>query len=110
MRFVDSFVHTGDSVIRVTAIALVALAAFAFAASAEPTIPLVKPVHDAAAEPAFIKMPKDGGGLTLYNAKGEVVARCDPKGNTFANCKLEPGVTLDDVMNAWVRAYQDLGK
>ena len=92
------------------AIALVATAAFAFAASAEPSIPLAKPVHDATAEPAFIQMPKDGGGLTLYNAKGEVVARCEQRGNTFANCKLEPGVTLDDVMNAWVRAYQDLGR
>jgi hypothetical protein len=92
------------------AIALVALAAPAFAASAEPSIPQVKPVQAAAAEPAFIQMPKDGGGLTLYNAKGEVVARCEQRGNTFANCKLEPGVTLDDLMNAWVRAYQDLGK
>lgn len=92
------------------AIALVALPAFAFAAGADPTIPLVKPVHDVSAEPAFIQMPKDGGGLTLYNAKGEVVARCDKKGSAFGNCKLEPGVTLDDVMNAWVRAYQDLDK
>jgi len=97
-------------VIRIIAIALVASLAFAFAAGAEPTVPLVKPAHDAAAEPAFIKMPTDGGGLTLYNPKGEVVARCDKKGNAFANCKLEPGVTLDDVMNAWVRAYQDLEK
>lgn len=110
MRFVDFSVHTGDSVIRLIAIALVALPAIAFAASAETTVPLVKPVQSVAAEPAFIQMPKDGGGLTLYNAKGEVVARCEQKGNTFTNCKLEPGVTLDDVMNAWVRAYQDLGK
>lgn len=96
--------------IRIIAIALVASQAFAFAASAEPTVPLVRPAHDVSAEPAFIEMPKDGGGLTLYNAKGEVVARCDKKGDAFANCKIEPGVTLDDVMNAWVHAYQDLGK
>lgn len=95
---------------RIIAIALVASSAFAFAASAEPTVPPVKPAHDAALEPTFIEMPKDGGGLTLYNPKGEVVARCDQKGNAFTNCKIEPGVTLDDVMNAWVRAYQDLEK
>ena len=95
---------------RFIAIALVASAAFAFAAGADPTNPLVKSVRDVSAEPAFIQMPKDGGGLTLYNAKGEVIARCDRKGDAFGNCKLEPGVTLDDVMNAWVRAYQGLDK
>lgn len=93
--------------IRIIALALVASCAFAFAASAEPTIPLVRSAHNIAAEPTFIKMPKDGGGLTLYNPKGEVVARCDKEGDSFANCKLEPGITLDDVMNAWVRAYQE---
>lgn len=96
--------------IRFVAIALAASAAFAFAASAEPTIPLVKPLHNVSAEPTFIEMPKDGGGLTLYNTKGEIVARCDKKGDAFANCKLEPGVTIDDLMNAWVHAYQDLSK
>jgi hypothetical protein len=77
---------------------------------AHATIPIFKPVRSAVAEPVFLKMPEDGGGLTLYNAKGEVVARCDRKGDSFANCKMEPGVTLDDVMNAWVRAYQDPSK
>lgn len=95
---------------RIFAIALVASLALASAASAKPTIPLFKPAHDVSAKPAFIEMPKDGGGLTLYNPKGAVVARCDKEGDSFANCKLEPGVTLDDLMNAWVRAYQDLGK
>ncbi|MGD0732832.1 MAG: hypothetical protein ABR956_16325 [Terracidiphilus sp.] len=95
---------------RILAIVLVASAAFAFAAGAHATIPLVKSVHHVSAEPAFIQMPKDGGGLTLYNATGGVVARCDRKGDAFANCKLEPSVTLDDLMNAWVRAYQNLDK
>lgn len=58
----------------------------------------------------IVEAPKDSNGLTLYNAKGEVVARCEKTDDSFSNCKLEPGVTLDDVMNAWVHAYQDLEK
>ena len=50
--------------------------------------------------------PKPSEGLTLYNAKGEVVAKCGKKEDSFANCKMEPGVTLDDLMNAWVHAYE----
>lgn len=64
----------------------------------------------AATQPVFVDLPKDPGGLTLYNAKGEIVARCEGKDDIFSNCKAEPGVTLDDVMNAWVHAYQDLEK
>ena len=63
-----------------------------------------------AAHPALVETPKPPDSLTLYNVKGEVVARCDRKGDGFGNCKMEPGVTLDDVMNAWVHAYQDLEK
>lgn len=110
MLFVEFHDLQGGIVTRIFAIALVASLALASGASAKPSIPLAKPVHNVSAEPAFIEMPKDGGGLTLYNPKGAVVARCDKKDNAFANCKLEPGVTLDDLMNAWVRAYQDLGK
>ena len=61
-------------------------------------------------EPAFQQVPKPPEGLTLYNANGEVVARCGRKDDSFANCKMEPGVTLDDLMNAWVHAYQDSEK
>ena len=61
-------------------------------------------------DPAFLAVPKPPEGLTLYNAKGEVVARCGRKDDSFANCKMEPGVTLDDLMNAWVHAYQDQEK
>jgi len=61
-------------------------------------------------EPAFKEIPKSPNGLTLYDAKGEVVARCDKKDDTFGNCKMEPGYTLDDLMNAWVHAYQEMQK
>lgn len=71
-----------------------------------PAIKTVSPV----AEPVFLKVPKPPEGLTLYNTNGEVVARCGKKDDTFANCKMEPGVTLDDLMNAWVHAYQDTQK
>jgi len=61
-------------------------------------------------QPVFLDVPKGPNGLTLYNHKGEVVARCGKKEDSFADCKMEPGVTLDDLMNAWVHAYQDLEK
>jgi hypothetical protein len=62
------------------------------------------------AEPRFLSVPKPPEGLTLYNTKGEVVARCGRREDSFANCKMEPGVTLDDLMNAWVHAYEDAQK
>ena len=69
-----------------------------------------EPSSAAATHPVFVEVPKGPNGLTLYNAKGEIVAKCGKKGDQFGDCKLEPGVTLDDLMNAWVYAYQDLQK
>ncbi len=85
---------------------ILALALLA-AAGNLPPIQAAHPVK-ADTQPVLVKLPKAPGGLTLYNANGEVVARCDGKADTFSNCKMEPGVTFDDVMNAWVHAYQDL--
>jgi hypothetical protein len=58
--------------------------------------------------PTFKEAPKDPNSLKLYNNKGEIVAQCEKKDNKFGNCKLESGVSLDDLMNAWVHAYQDV--
>jgi len=58
--------------------------------------------------PALVKIPKGPNSLTLYNEKGERVAECAKKGDAFSNCKLESGFTFDDVMNAWVHAFQDM--
>jgi hypothetical protein len=69
-----------------------------------------KAVKTPALEPVFVDVPKGANGLTLYNTKGEVVARCGKKNDSFGDCKMEPGVTLDDLMNAWVQAYQDMQK
>jgi hypothetical protein len=69
-----------------------------------------KAINPTRAEPAFKSVPKPPEGLTLYNSQGEIVARCGRKENSFGDCKMEPGVTLDDLMNAWVHAYQDLQK
>lgn len=77
---------------------------------AAPATDNVKPVPVPVMKPALIDIPKGPDGLSLYNAKGEVVARCDRKDDQFGNCKMEPGYTLDDLMNAWVHAYQDLAK
>lgn len=73
-------------------------------------IQTAKSVNPPKANPVFREVPKPPEGLTLYNAKGEVVARCGRRDDVFADCKMEPGVTLDDLMNAWVRAYQDSQK
>ena len=73
-------------------------------------IQTAKAINPSKSEPVFLAVPKPPEGLTLYNANGEVVARCGRKDDSFANCKMEPGVTLDDLMNAWVRAYQDTQK
>lgn len=59
-------------------------------------------------QPALVEVPKGPNSLTLYNEKGERVAQCDKKDNKFSNCKIEPGMTFDDVMNAWVHAFQDI--
>jgi hypothetical protein len=69
-----------------------------------------KSISTPALEPVFKDVPKSPNGLTLYNAKGEVVARCERKDDAFGNCKMEPGYSLDDLMNAWVHAYQDMQK
>jgi len=59
-------------------------------------------------KPAIVETPKSTDSLTLFNANGERVAQCDKKEDKFSNCKVEPGMTFHDVMNAWAHAYQDI--
>lgn len=80
------------------------------AAFTTPAADKVQPVSAPVTKPTLVDVPKGPNGLTLYNANGEVVARCERKDDQFGNCKMEPGYTLDDLMNAWVHAYQDLAK
>jgi hypothetical protein len=61
-----------------------------------------------ATQPALVHIPKGPNGLTLYNEKGERVAQCQKDDDKFSKCKIEPGMTFDDVMNAWVHAFQDM--
>ncbi len=75
-----------------------------------PTVEQVKPINSAVTHPALVESRTDPDALTLNNSKGDVVARCARKDDTFSNCRLEPGYTLDDLMNAWVDAYSDLAK
>jgi hypothetical protein len=90
---------------------LFALGLVAFAANL-PSVLVLQPAKASITHPVFLSVPKstDDGGLTLYNPKGEIVARCDKKDDTFTNCRMEPGVTLDELMNAWVNAYMDVQK
>ncbi len=70
----------------------------------------LKPLVTPAGQPRFEDVPKGPNGLTLYDEKGEVVARCDRTVDKFGNCAMEPGFSLDDLMNAWVHAYQEMQK
>lgn len=88
---------------------LITLVVFASLTSGS-AVETAKAVNPPKADPVFLTVPKPPEGLTLYNAKGEVVARCGRKDDSFSNCKMEPDVTLDDLMNAWAHAYQDLQK
>lgn len=91
-----------------------ALSAFILlaAVSTGPALENARPSSSPVTQPKLIDLPKGPDGLTLYNAKGEVVARCDKdqKNDQFGHCKMEPGYSLDDLMNAWVHAYEDLAK
>ena len=80
------------------------------AVSGDPSVERVKPPIAPVTKPALVEKPQSPNGLTLYNASGDVVARCDKKEDHFGNCKMEPGYNLDDLMNAWVHAYEDLAK
>ena len=92
----ESFVHT------FVAICLLA------ATSNGPFVHNVSFTEPPLTQPRLVTVPKGPDRLTLYNAKGERVAQCDKKDDSFKNCKIEPGMTFDDVMNAWVHAYQDM--
>ena len=74
-----------------------------------PAVQTTNVANSSSAHPVFVDTPK-GPGLTLYNEKGEVVARCGRKNDSFQCCKIEPGLTLDDLMNAWVHAYLEVQK
>ena len=87
---------------------LLAFIVLASVTNASPGLP--QKAVDTITDPVFLSVPKPPEGLTLYNVSGEVIARCGRKDDSFANCKMEPGVTLDDLMNAWVHAYQDMQK
>ena len=85
------------------------VAFFLLAASANgPFVRSANFAEPPATQPSLVKIPKGPNGLTLYNERGERVAKCDKKDDTFSNCKVEPGFTFDDVMNAWVHAFQDI--
>jgi len=86
--------------------AFILLAAVSTGTAAENAKSIVSPPL----QPVFKEVPKSPNGLTLYNEKGEVVARCEKKDEKFGNCKMEPGYGLDDLMNAWVHAYQEMEK
>ena len=91
---------------------MITLVAFVLLASTTNLPPLLKTelANSSVTHPVFVDVPKGPNGLTLYNEKGEVVARCKKKGDTFQDCTMESDVNLDDLMNAWVHAYLEVQK
>jgi hypothetical protein len=88
-----------------------AIASFCLALSTSlPAAQTTQGTNSSSTHPVLVDVPKSPSGLTLYNEKGEVVARCGEKDGSMHDCKVEPGVTLDDLMNAWVHAYLELQK
>ena len=82
-----------------------------FAATASgPAVHPANVTDPPATQPALVQPPKRPNSLTLYNPQGERVAQCERKEDVFANCKIEAGMTFDDVMNAWVHALEDMRK
>lgn len=75
-----------------------------------PTVHLVNVTDPPASHPTLVQPPNGPNSLTLYNAQGERVAQCEKKGDVFTHCKMEAGMTFDDVMNAWVHAFEDMQK
>ena len=80
------------------------------AAASGPSLHPVNASDRPATRPALVESPKSKDRLALYNAQGERVAQCDKKDDVFTNCKMDSGVTLDDLMNAWVHAIEDMQK
>ena len=102
--------YTGATVTTFSGVSVHTLVAVClFAATANgPSVHTVNLAEPPVTQPALVKVPKGPDSLTLYNAKGERVAECQKKDDTFKNCKIEPGMSFDDVMNAWVHAFQDI--
>ena len=75
-----------------------------------PPVQNLTPAHTSVTHPVFVDASRDSNGLTLYNERGEVVARCEKKEGIFRDRKMEPGVNLDAMMNAWVHAYLEVQK
>ena len=86
---------------------LVAVCLLALSANG-PSVHTVNLAEPPSTQPALVQLPKGPNGLTLYNENGERVAQCTKKGDSFGDCKIEPGMSFDDVMNAWVHAFQDI--
>ena len=60
------------------------------------------------AETVLVQPAPSPHDLTLYNQRGEQVAKCQivDDGQTIKDCKIQTGYTLDDVFTAWADALK----
>ena len=83
-----------------------------FAAAFLGSMPVIAVVthHDTQhGQPSFAAAVPNAHDLILYDQDGDRVAYCErePVTAKLENCHVAPGSTFDDVMNAWLRAYED---
>lgn len=87
------------------------LAALVFLAVLFGSIPLIAVVshkHAAPTPAKFFDVERPAHSLALYDKDGNVVAYCSTaNGSLVGQCAIEDGYNLNDVMNAWLYAYED---
>lgn len=92
------------------AVALSVLIGGSTFAGSIPFIAVVAHKRDQKQPPTFAAAYPTTKALYLYNRDGYRVAFCNEIDETtkrMSGCKTVDGYDFDDVMNAWMRAYQD---
>lgn len=72
-----------------------------------PMIAVVSHKHTAPTVPEFFQPARNPDALALYDQAGNQIAYCESHEGHLGKCEIEDTYTLDDVMNAWLKAYED---
>ena len=72
-----------------------------------PAIVVTSHKYVAPTPPEFFATPRHPDSLALYDKEGNLVAFCGTNDGALGDCKIEDGFTVNDVMNAWMHAYED---
>lgn len=55
---------------------------------------------------AFFEIPRHPDSLALYDRDGNLIAYCATNDGSLGDCEIQDSYTLNDVMNAWLHAYE----